>query len=96
VNDSYHVPQYLDEPFKLLLWTLDEFLLLFGTPLLFMVFFNSLIVGLIVGFVLMLLLQKLKGKHGHHFVKHLMYWYLPSVVFRLKATSASYLRQLIG
>ena len=93
--DKYHVPQYLDEPFKIMLWTIDEFLLFLIPFIILMLVFNSPIFGIVVGLLLMVGIRKIKGEQGHYFIYNLMYWYLPAI-FRFKATPASYLRHLLG
>lgn len=93
---SYYVPQHLDEPFKLILWTVDEFLLFMTPMLILMFFFSSPIWGMVLGGLLMTGIRKIKGEQGHYFIKNLCYWYLPSWVFQCRATPPSYLRELIG
>lgn len=95
MSDKYHIPQYLDEPFKFMLWTLDELMALFIPFLTLMFLFNSPITGLVIGGLLLFGLKKIKGEQGHFFIHNLMYWYLPSLV-RFKQTPPSYIRQWIG
>jgi conjugal transfer pilus assembly protein TraL len=93
--DKYHVPQHLDTPFKIVIWTVDEFLV-FVVPLFLMIStFNAPLTGVAIGGGLMMLLKKLKGEEGHHVLLHLMYWYLPPVV-RYKVIPPSYCREIIG
>lgn len=95
MSGKYHIPQHLDEPFKIILWTLDELFALVVPFLFCMLFLNYPLTGLIVGVVLMVSLKKLKGEQGHFFLYNLMYWYLPQVI-RFKKMPPSYLRQWIG
>jgi conjugal transfer pilus assembly protein TraL len=93
--DKYHVPHALDEPFKVMLWTVDELSMLFIPFLILMFCFNSPIVGLIIGCGLLFILKKLKGEQGHFFLHHLLYWYLPPL-FCFKKTPPSYRREWLG
>jgi conjugal transfer pilus assembly protein TraL len=93
--NPYHIPQYLDEPFKIMLWTIDEFLLFLVPFLLLMFVFGSPLWGLMVGALCMYAVRKIKGEQGHYFIFNVMYWYLPEII-QFKATPPSYLRQLLG
>ncbi len=95
MSDLYHIPQHLDEPFKLILWTVDEFLLLVMPFVIGMVFLNSPLLGLCLGSGLLWGLKRIKGEQGHYFLYNLLYWYLPTL-FRFKATPPSYQRELLG
>jgi conjugal transfer pilus assembly protein TraL len=92
--DKYTIPQHLDEPFKLILWTIDELCALLLPFLILMFCFNSPILGLIIGGVLLSILKKLKGEQGHFFLHHVLYWYLPSFL-AFKKTPPSHLREWI-
>jgi conjugal transfer pilus assembly protein TraL len=93
--DKYHVPQHLDMPFKIVIWTADEFVV-FVVPFFFILsIFNAPLTGVAVGGGLMVLLKKLKGEEGHHFILHLIYWYLPPMV-RYKVIPPSYCQEIIG
>lgn len=90
-----HIPRYLDEPFRLILWTADELVAL-CVPFFFIGFyFDAILTGVIVGGVCFLILKKLKGSQGHHYLYTLMYWHLPALVL-LKATPPSYIRTYLG
>jgi conjugal transfer pilus assembly protein TraL len=93
--DKYYIPQSLDEPFKIILWTMDEMCVLFIPFLILMFCFNSPITGLVMGSALLFLLKKIKGEQGHFFLHHLLYWYLPPL-FRFKKIPPSYQRAWIG
>jgi len=93
--DKYTIPQYLDEPFKIILWTMDELCALFIPFLVFMFCLNSPITGLILGGTLLAILKKIKGEQGHFFLHHLLYWYLPNL-FTFKKTPPSHVREWIG
>jgi type IV conjugative transfer system protein TraL len=93
--DKYRIPQTLDQPFKIIIWTADEFLV-FALPfLLCLSVLNAPLTGVTIGVACMLLLKKIKGEESHHYLLTLMYWYLPQVV-RYQTMPASYLRVLLG
>ena len=93
--DKGHIPQYLDEPTRIILWTVDE-LLFFLVPFLILFWgFDQTILGVITGGVLVLALRKLKGEQGHYFLYSVMYWHLPAMV-RFKSTPPSYYREFLG
>lgn len=93
--DKYHIPQKLNEPFKVILWTVDE-LAVFLIPFFSLfLFFNSPLCALGLGGTLLYVLKKMKGEEGHYFLLHAMYWYLPPVLF-LKATPHSVIREYLG
>ena len=93
--DKNHIPQYLDEPTRIILWTIDE-LLFFLVPFIILFFgFNQVILGAITGALLVFCLRKLKGEQGHYFLYSLMYWHLPSMV-QFKSTPPSHYREFLG
>ncbi len=93
--DKHHMPQYLDEPTRVILWTIDE-LIFFLVPVLILFFgFDQLILGIVTGIAFIFGLRKLKGEQGHYFLHSLMYWHLPAIV-RFKSTPPSYYREFLG
>lgn len=95
MNDKYSIPEHLDAPFKIMLWTLDELLALFIPIVLGFFFFDAPITGIVIGASLLFGLKKLKGEQGHYFIYSLMYWYLP-VTFQFKKIPPSHIRQWVG
>jgi len=71
--DKYHIPQHLDTPFKIVIWTADEFLVFVVPFLVVLSIFNAPLTGVAIGGGLMMILKKLKGEEGHHFLLHLTY-----------------------
>lgn len=95
MSDKYHIPQHLDEPFKLILWTTDELIAL-SFPFLFFTFvLNMTIMGFITGIILLFALKKIKGEQGHFFIYNIMYWYFPAII-HFRKTPRSYLREWLG
>jgi conjugal transfer pilus assembly protein TraL len=93
--EKNHVPQYLDEPGRIILWTIDE-LIVFLVPFLILFWcFDQVILGVITGISLIFGLRKIKGEQGHYFLYNLMYWYLPSVI-KFKSTPPSCYREFLG
>ena len=92
---KYRIPQYLDNPMKIILWTLDELLLFLIPFLVLMLAFGSPITGLVVGGLSMMGMKWVKGSQGHYFIYNLMYWYLPPV-FLMSKTPPSHIRAYIG
>ena len=93
--DKYYLPQTLDAPFKIILWTWDE-AVAFSIPFfsLFLLM-NAPVIGVAVGIFMVVLLKRIKGEEGHYFLAHLAYWHLPPFV-RYKATPPSYIREILG
>lgn len=94
-NEKYSIPQYIDEPVKFIIWTVDEVLAFIVPVGLATAVFNQPLMGLLVASLLCFGLRKVKGEQGHYFMFHLMYWLLPDTK-QLKATPPSYVRELIG
>jgi len=93
--DKYHIPANLDAPFKIVIWTVDE-IFLFLTPfLIFLTILNSPLIGLTIGAGLVISLKKLKGEEGHHFLKHLFYWYFPPLI-HYQVMPPSYKREVLA
>lgn len=95
IVDKNHIPQHLDEPARLILWTIDEAVAFLVPFLIFLWGFNQTVLGTIIGVVLVLVLKKLKGEQGHYFIYSLMYWYFPAMV-RFKSTPPSHFREFLG
>lgn len=93
--DKYTLPQTLEAPVRIVLLTLNE-LMAFLVPFLLLTFvFNSLIIGVGLGVVLVYSLKKFKGEQGQHYLLNLMYWYLPPIV-RFQAIPPSHQRRYVG
>lgn len=93
--DKYHIPQHLDEPFKIIIWTIDEFLLFVVPFFSFLLIFNNPVIGVILGVSMVYFLKRFKGEEGHYYLIHLAYWYLPPVI-PFKTIPPSYARELLG
>jgi conjugal transfer pilus assembly protein TraL len=93
-DDKYYIPRYIDEPTKIILWTVDEFIAFMVPFLILFLCFNAPITAVAIGMALVLALKKIKGEHGHYFLLNVMYWYLPEMV-KFKQTPPSYMRNFI-
>lgn len=93
--DKYYIPQHLDAPLKIIIWTIDEFLLFIVPFVILLWAFNAPILGLLTGILLVMALKKIKGEEGHYFLLHLCYWHLPPII-KYKATPPSYVREILG
>ena len=93
--DKYHIPQYLDEPLRILLLTVDELAFFFAPFLLSLLVFSQPLLGGVIGGALVFILKRIKGEQGHYFIYNLIYWYLPPMM-RFKSTPPSHLRMILG
>lgn len=90
-----NIPRRLNDPPRMFWWELDLALLVFSLTLLGMVagyFVTGTALGLLAAGVYSM------AKSGKHpaYALHLIYWYLPERVVKLKRTPPSHLRELIG
>lgn len=93
--DKYRIPQTLDEPLKIALWTMDEVLAFIIPTLVLVIAYNQFLLGSAIGMACMYVLKKIKGEQGHYYIFNVMYWHLPPIV-HFKSTPPSHLRHFIG
>lgn len=93
--DKYYIPKSLDEPFRIYLLTIDEFILLLLPIVVLGFILNQVMLGLMLGLSALFAIKKLKGEQGHFYFVYLAYWYLPPIV-KFKATPPSYIRHYLG
>ena len=93
--DTHVILHHLDDPLRVLKWTLDEAAALIVPP-----FLSLLIEQLIAGFVLSIIsffvLRKLKKKCQGGALRHALYWYFPHRRSVFKKTPPSYIREYIS
>ena len=94
-HDPHYIPHHLDEPFKLILWTLDEWLVMISPFLFIWLLGITPVVGFILGVLALMGLKKFKGEQGHFYLIYSIYWYLPAIV-RFKKIPPSYQREWLG
>lgn len=93
--DKYYIPQKLDAPFKIAMFTVFDLVVVL-VPFFVIAFgFQKQILALIVSAALFLILKRIKGEEDNHFFKHFLYWHLPLSGF-YKATPPSHVREIIG
>lgn len=95
MHEKYHIPQSLDEPFRVFLLTIDELVLLIAPILLLGFFLNQMVLGFLTGLLTLFAIKKLKGEQGHFYLVNLAYWYLPPLI-KFKITPHSYIRNYLG
>jgi conjugal transfer pilus assembly protein TraL len=93
--DAHILLHHLDDPFRVLMWTIDEALLLIIPPFIGLMT-DQLFLWLVLGFGSFAALRKAKKKFGGGTLKHAFYWYLPHNKARLKKTPPSYIRHYRG
>lgn len=93
-DNSFYLPQYLDEPPRFLLWTMDEALAFF-LPLFIAMIFNHPSLGLGLGVFAMIGLKKFKSKLGNGHYKRWLYWHFPYALY-LRATPSALIREYLG
>lgn len=92
---KFYFPRYLNEPFRVVVLTLDE-LALGGVPILTGLLCHFLLTALLVAIIGVLSWRKIKGQmQGYHFLAVLVYWYLP-VFTHFRAFAPSRAREYIG
>jgi len=90
-----NIPRRLNDPPRMFWWDLDLALLVLAATLLGMIagyFVTGVAGGLLAAWVYN------RAKSGQHpaYALHLIYWYMPASVVKLKRTPPSHLRELIG
>lgn len=92
---KYKTPQFLNEPYRLIIFTLDEVLVAVLTIYIFGTVCGFIVSSLFLASVFLLLLRRMKGNEGAYFYVHLLYWHF-SVSPKLKATPPSWIREFLG
>ncbi|WP_068470645.1 type IV conjugative transfer system protein TraL [Parachlamydia sp. C2] len=72
----HYIFKTLDNPMRVVFWSIDEFLIMV-IPL-FIGFILANVLILLSGIVLKFFYAKLKKKNSNQSFKHLLYWYLPT------------------
>ena len=93
--DRYIVPQRLDDPELIGLWTIDEFLGML-VPFAWGILAQHIFIGLALATGAWFSLRKAKAGRAGSWVRHAAYWYLPGSLFGPKATPPSHCRLLAG
>lgn len=93
--NKYSIPKYLDEPYKIVFFTIDEFVLLIVPVIVSMKLVGSPMIGMFIGTVLVAVLKNIKGREGHNQLLRQIYWHFPPII-RFKSTPPSYQREILG
>jgi len=93
--DTHRILHHLDDPLRILKWTIDEAAVLI-LPFFIGIVINQLFVSAVFAILGIMGLKKLKSKFGQGTLKHLMYWYFPHNKKKLFKTPPSYIREYIG
>ncbi|ARB91027.1 type IV conjugative transfer system protein TraL [Legionella longbeachae] len=92
---KYKTPQYLNEPYRLILFTLDEVFVVV-TILYFLGFVCELVItSMVMSCFVLFLMKRMKGNEGPSFYTHLFYWFF-SIAPKLRATPPSWIREFLG
>ena len=90
-----NIPRRLNDPPRMFWWDLDLALLVLSITLLGMIV-GYFVTGAALGCLAAGVYSMAKsGKHPAYAL-HLIYWYLPDAVVKLKCTPPSHFRELIG
>jgi conjugal transfer pilus assembly protein TraL len=94
MNDRKLLLRTLDNPLRVLYWSIDEFMVL-AFPLFLTLCLGS-IFFVLIGFVLKPCYSKFKKNFPNGSFVHKLYWYLPTKsIGRVKHLPASYYRELL-
>lgn len=92
---KYKTPQYLNEPYRLIIFTLDELFVAILTLYVFGALCGFILMSLVLTAVLLFLMKRMKGNEGAYFYLHIFYWYF-SASPKLRATPPSWIREFLG
>lgn len=92
---KYKTPQYLNEPYRLIIFTLDEVFLAVTTVYILGFACGFMVFSLFLTAFLLFLMKRIKGNEGPYFYVHLLYWYF-SMSPTLRATPPSWIREFLG
>ena len=91
----YVIVQHFDQPMRIIIWTVDDFVVAIVPFFIFMFIYDAPVFAIIYSVVMTLLMQRLKAHHGRQRVLCFLYWYFPQVI-RFRVILPSYIRQCFG
>jgi type IV conjugative transfer system protein TraL len=94
-ESQYYIPKTLDSPSRIMLWTVDEFIVIFFPFLILFFKYNSPIWAVAVSMFCWFVLRKIKKGKSSRFILALLYWYFPFYMF-YKIVPPSHTRKYIG
>lgn len=79
MEEDFNVPRYLDEPERMIIWTVPEFIWVSICSMvgLFIKQAVGLLVGLFVSLVVLKIINNLKLKYGNKYLVFWCYWNFP-------------------
>jgi conjugal transfer pilus assembly protein TraL len=85
--EAGYIPSKLDVPPKILWWEVDT-VVVFAVPLWFFgLILKEYVLALLCAFLLSYFFKKVKTSNHPKFLKHFLYWYLPSGIGGIKLKS---------
>lgn len=93
--DQHLILHHLDDPLRLLKWTVDEAAMILG-PVFFGIGIEHPFVGLVSAGIGYWGLRTIKKKFGLSTLRHALYWHLPKNAKKLPHIPPSYIREYIG
>lgn len=91
----YKTPQYLGEPYRLIVFTIDEVLAAIITVYVVGSVCNLMVTSLFLTVFVLYVLRNIKGNEGPSFYVHIGYWYF-SLSPKMAATPPSWIREYLG
>ena len=92
---KYKTPQFLNEPYRLIIFTLDEVFVAVLTMYIFGAVCGFILGAMALTSVLLFLMKRMKGNEGAYFYLRIFYWFF-SVSPKLRATPPSWIRAFLG
>lgn len=93
--DQHLILHHLDDPLRLLKWTVDEAIIILG-PIFFGLGIEHPFIGLVLAGGGYWALRTSKKKFGLSTLRHALYWNLPKNAQKLPHLPPSYIREYIG
>jgi conjugal transfer pilus assembly protein TraL len=93
--DRYVIPGKLDEPERIGLWTMDEFIAMAG-PFVIGILAQHILFGIMFGTLGWWVLRKAKAGRAGSWLLHMAYWHLPPGVTGVRTVPPSHLRLMAG
>ncbi|HIF0232794.1 TPA: type IV conjugative transfer system protein TraL [Legionella pneumophila] len=94
-HKKYKTPQFLGEPYRLIIFTIDEVILAVFTIYMLGFICGFVITSLILTCIFLFLMRRVKGNEGPYYYVHLFYWFF-SLSPKLRATPPSWIREFLG
>lgn len=94
-TDQHQILRHLDDPLRILKWTVDEALILLLTPFVGLAIEKGAL-GIGAAALGFWSLRKIKKSVGVGRLRHALYWVLPPNRRRLKHTPPSSIREYVG